>query len=100
MKRRLSFRSLMMILFVAGMIPVLISVGLVVYRLQQGYLLRETERRLVRTVTSEVTQYASDRDLTVLAVSLASRCACWVPTSLSWMLRVRPCLRRSARDPG
>ncbi|MGC9346503.1 MAG: sensor histidine kinase [Anaerolineae bacterium] len=70
MKHPLSFRSMIMLLFVAGMMPVLISVGLVVYRLQQGYLLRESEQRLVRTVESEVAQYTGDSDLTVLAVSL------------------------------
>ncbi|MGC9523542.1 MAG: sensor histidine kinase [Anaerolineae bacterium] len=70
MKRRLSFRALIMLLFVGGMMPLLIAVGLVVYRLQQTYLVNEAENRLVEVVQAGVAQHAGDADLTVLAVRL------------------------------
>ncbi|MBN1246275.1 MAG: hypothetical protein JXC32_01395, partial [Anaerolineae bacterium] len=70
MKGRLSFRSLILILFVGGMMPVLIAVGLVVYRLQQSYLINEAERRLVQIVQAGVEQHTAEDDLTVLAVRL------------------------------
>lgn len=70
MKPRLSFRLLIIIMFVGGMLPLQATVGLVVYRLQQSYLLREAERRLTSFVRAGVEAYAGEGDLTVLAVAL------------------------------
>jgi two-component system OmpR family sensor kinase len=70
MKARLSFRGLVILLFVGTMIPLLIIVGLVVFRLQQIYLVKEAQNRLVDFVRAGVEQYVRDPDLTVLAVSL------------------------------
>jgi len=70
MKAHLSYRGLIILLFVGTMIPLLITVGLVVFRLQQTYLVDEAQNRLVDFVQAGVEQYASDADLTVLAVNL------------------------------
>lgn len=70
MKARLSFRGLIILLFVGTMIPLLIMVGLVVFRLQQIYLVNEAQNRLVDFVQAGVEQYGSDADLTLLAVNL------------------------------
>jgi hypothetical protein len=70
MKARLSFRGLVILLFVGAMIPLLIIVGLVVFRLQQIYLVDEAQKRLVDFVRAGVEQYVGDTDLTVLAVNL------------------------------
>ena len=70
MKVRLSFRWLIILLFVGSLIPLLVMVGLMVYRLQQAYLVNEAQRHLVDFVQSGVEQYVSDTDLTTLAVNL------------------------------
>lgn len=70
MKRRLSLRTLLVLLFVGVTIPVLIVVEFLVYRLQQSYLLNDAERRLVGVVRSGVAQHAGEDSLTVLALSL------------------------------
>ncbi|MEJ2599291.1 MAG: hypothetical protein P8Z00_13230 [Anaerolineales bacterium] len=70
MKAHLSFRGLIILLFVGTMIPLLITVGLVVFRLQQTYLVNEAQNRLVSFVQAGVEQYVRDTDLTVLAVNL------------------------------
>jgi len=70
MKPRLSFRWLIVLLFVGGMLPLQATVGLVVYRLQQSYLLRGAERRLTSLVGAGVEAYAGEGDLTVLALAL------------------------------
>ena len=51
MKIRLSFRGLIILLFVGSLIPLLVMVGLVVFRLQQAYLVNEAQRRLIRFCT-------------------------------------------------
>ncbi len=71
MKPRLSFRWLIVLLFVGGMLPLQAAVGLVVYRLQQTYLLSGAERRLTSFVGAGVEAYAGGRDLTVLALELS-----------------------------
>ncbi len=70
MKPRLSFRWLIIFLFVGSLIPLLVMVGLVVFRLQQNYLVNEAQRRLRNFVQADVEQYASETDLTSLAVNL------------------------------
>ena len=70
MKIRLSFRSLIILLFAGIMIPLLVMVGLLVYRLQQIYLISEAQRHLVDFVQAGVEQYVVDADLTPLAVNL------------------------------
>ncbi len=70
MRIRLSFRLMIILLFIGSLIPLLVTVGLVVYRLQQVYLVNETQRRLIRFVQTDVEKYAIDSDLTVLAVNL------------------------------
>jgi hypothetical protein len=69
-KNRLSFRGLIFLLFVGALIPLLVMVGLLVYRLQQAYLLNEAQTHLIDFVRAGVEQYASDTDLTILAVNL------------------------------
>ncbi|MEN6410286.1 MAG: HAMP domain-containing sensor histidine kinase [Anaerolineaceae bacterium] len=73
MKPRYSFRGFIILLFIGGMIPLLVMVGLVVYRLQQSYLVNESQNRLIDFVQSGVKQYSGDADLTVLAVNLGER---------------------------
>jgi len=70
MRSRLSFRGLIILLFIGSQVPLLVMVGLVVYRLQQSYLVNEAQSRLIEFVQTGVEQYASDADLTVLAVNL------------------------------
>jgi signal transduction histidine kinase len=70
MKPRLSFRGLIILLFVGSMIPLLVMVGLVVFQLQKAYLISEAQRRLIDFVQAGVELYASDTDLTILAVNL------------------------------
>ena len=50
MKRSVSFRILAITLYLGSLIPLLVLVGLVVYRLQQSYLLNDTRSRLVNFV--------------------------------------------------
>ena len=55
MKFRLSFRGLIVLLFVGSMIPLLVMVGLVVFRLQQAYLVnQEAQKRLIDFVQAGV----------------------------------------------
>jgi two-component system OmpR family sensor kinase len=70
MKIRLSFRGLIILLFLGIMIPLLVMVGLVVFRLQQAYLIHEAQSRLMDFVQADVEHYSSDTDLTALAVNL------------------------------
>jgi two-component system OmpR family sensor kinase len=70
MRTRLSFRELIILLFIGGLIPLLVMVGLVVYRLQQVYLVNEAQSRLIEFVQTDVERYASNSDLTTLAVNL------------------------------
>jgi signal transduction histidine kinase len=70
MKTRLSFRSVIILLFVGCLIPLLVMVGLVVYQLQKTYLASEARRHLVDFVQAGVDQYVSNPDLTTLAVNL------------------------------
>ena len=70
MKSQLSFRALVIILFVGTLIPLLLIVGLLVFRLQQTYLLNDAETRLVNVVREGVEQYAGGNNLTTLAVNL------------------------------
>ena len=70
MKLHLSFRGLIVLLFVGSMIPLMVMVGLVVFRLQQAYLVNEAQKRLIDFVQAGVEQYTTDASLTVLAVNL------------------------------
>ena len=71
MKPRLSFRGLIILLFVGTMIPMLIMAGLVVFRLQQTYLVNEAQNRLIDFVQAGVEGFSSDTALTILAVNLS-----------------------------
>jgi two-component system OmpR family sensor kinase len=71
MKLRISFRGMIIFLFIGSMIPLLVIVGLVVYRLQQTYLINEANRRLTEFVQADVQQFAAEEDLTFLAVTLS-----------------------------
>ncbi len=70
MKIRLSFRGLIILFFVGSLIPLMVMVGLLVFRLQQAYLLNDAQKRLTDFVEAGVVQHASDTDLTPLAVNL------------------------------
>jgi CHASE3 domain sensor protein len=59
MRSRLSFRGMIILLFVGSLIPLLVMVGLVVYRLQQVYLVNESQSRLVEFVQTDVEKYAT-----------------------------------------
>lgn len=71
MKSRLTFRGLIFFLFIGTLIPLLVVVGLLVYRLQQAYLLDVAQRYLINFVQAGVEQFSADSDLTLLAVSLS-----------------------------
>jgi len=71
MKTRFSFQGLIIILFVGSLIPLMVMVGLLVFRLQQAYLQNEAQKHLIDFVQAGVKQYVSDTDLTILAVNLA-----------------------------
>lgn len=70
MKIRLSFRVLIILLFVGSLIPLLVMVGTLVFRLQQVYLQNEAQKHLIDFVQAGVEQYVSGADLTSLAVNL------------------------------
>jgi two-component system OmpR family sensor kinase len=70
MRFKLSFRMMIILLFISSLIPLLVTVGLVVYRLQQVYLVNETKNRLMEFVQTDVERYAIDSDLTFLAINL------------------------------
>jgi two-component system OmpR family sensor kinase len=70
MKLNLSFRGLIIFLFIGSLVPLLVMVGLVVYRLQQSYLINEAQRRLVEFTQTSVEQFTGGSDLIVLAVNL------------------------------
>ena len=70
MKRRLSFQSLIILVFLGSMIPLMVMVGLVVFRLQQSYLINDAQSRLIGFVQAGVEQYTGQNDLTTLAVNL------------------------------
>jgi two-component system OmpR family sensor kinase len=70
MKTRVSFRGLIILLFVGSLIPLLVMVGLVVFELQKAYLISDAQRRLMDFVQAGVEQYANDTDLTILALNL------------------------------
>jgi two-component system OmpR family sensor kinase len=71
MKNFISFRALITFVFVGSLIPLLVAVGLLVFRLQQSYLLDLAQRHLTDFVQAGVQQYAQDGDLTQLAVNLS-----------------------------
>ena len=73
MRRAISFRSLIMLLYIGSLVPLLVLVGLVVYRLQQTYLLNDARSRLLDFVRADVEGLPPDADLTVLAVNLSER---------------------------
>jgi two-component system OmpR family sensor kinase len=72
MKSGLSYRGLIILIFVATIIPLLVMVGLVVFRLQQTYLINEAEDRLVSFVEAGVDSFTNQSDLTSLAVNLSN----------------------------
>jgi two-component system OmpR family sensor kinase len=71
MRSHLSFRGLIIFLIVGIMIPLLVMVGLVVYRLQQDYLVNEAQTRLIEFVQNDVKKFSSSSNLTSLTLSLA-----------------------------
>lgn len=72
-RSRLSFQELIFLLFIITIIPLLVTVGLVVFRLQQTYLVGETQKRLVASVGSSVKNYVNSADLTILAENLGEQ---------------------------
>ncbi len=73
MKKGVSFRALIIALYLGSLIPLLVAVGLVVYRLQQTYLLNDTRTRLVEFIRTAVAEQPAQADLSLLAVQLGSR---------------------------
>ena len=73
MRRAISFRGLIMLLYIGSLVPLLVLVGLVVYRLQQTYLLNDARSRLLDFVRADVEGLPPDADLTILAVNLNER---------------------------
>lgn len=73
MKKSVSFRILVITLYLGSLIPLLVLVGLVVYRLQQSYLLNDTRSRLVDFVRAGVADQPTQADLSLLAVRLGER---------------------------
>ncbi|HMN61692.1 MAG TPA: hypothetical protein PJ988_15080, partial [Anaerolinea sp.] len=69
----MSFRILAITLYLGSLIPLLVLVGLVVYRLQQSYLLNDTRSRLVNFVRAGVADQPTQADLSLLAVRLGER---------------------------
>ncbi len=70
MRTRLSFRGLIVLLYLGSLIPLLTLVGLVGFRMQQDFLLTDARDRLIEFVRADVTELAPDADLTNLAVQL------------------------------
>ena len=73
MRARLSFRGLIVLLYLGSLIPLLTLVGLVVFRMQQNFLITDAHDRLTEFVRADVTALAPDADLTNLAVLLGER---------------------------
>ena len=71
MKTRLSFRGLIILFLIGTMVPLLVMVGLVVFRLQQTYLVNESQKRLISFVQAGVERFSDSTDLTLLAVNLS-----------------------------
>ncbi|MHB9031799.1 MAG: sensor histidine kinase [Anaerolineae bacterium] len=72
MRRRLTFQELIILLFVGSLVPLMVSVGLVVYRLQQTYLITASQKNLVEFVQGGIKRYANKSELTTLAVNLGA----------------------------
>jgi two-component system OmpR family sensor kinase len=70
MKARLSFRGLIVLLYLGSLIPLLTLIGLVVYRTQQNFLITDTHDRLTEFVRAGVTSVQPGTDLTTLSVGL------------------------------
>jgi two-component system, OmpR family, sensor kinase len=70
MKARLSFRGLIVLLYLGSLIPLLTLIGLVVYRSQQNFLITDANDRLTEFVRAGVTSLAPGADLTNLSVVL------------------------------
>src|SRR5512136_2529648 len=70
MKARLSFRGLIVLLYLGSLIPLLTLIGLVVYRSQQNFLITDAHDRLTEFVRAGVTSVAPGTDLTTLSVLL------------------------------
>jgi two-component system, OmpR family, sensor kinase len=70
MKARLSFRSLIVLLYLGSLIPLLTLIGLVVYRSQQTFLITDLHERLTEVVRADVTSLPPSTDLTNLSVLL------------------------------
>lgn len=70
MRSRLSFQRLIILIFLGSMIPLMVMVGLLVFRLQQSYLVNDAQSRLIGFVQAGVAQYTGEGDLTTLAVNL------------------------------
>lgn len=66
---RLSFRNRLVLLYMLALLPLLLVTGLVVYSLQQNYLINEARNRLVEFVRVDV-EAQTGPDLTRLAVAL------------------------------
>lgn len=73
MKPSISFRRLILLVYIITIIPLLAGVGLIVFRLQQTYLVEDIQNRLVNTVQTGVKNYVQGPDLTVLAQNLGEQ---------------------------
>jgi len=70
MRARLSFRGLIVLLYLGSLIPLLTLIGLVVYRTQQNFLITDAHDRLTEFVRAGVTSLEPGTDLTTLSVLL------------------------------
>lgn len=70
MKARLSFRGLIVLLYLGGLIPLLILIGLLVYRSQQNIFMTDANDRLTEFAPVGVTSLAPGTDLATLSLDL------------------------------
>ncbi|MHB1354419.1 MAG: sensor histidine kinase [Anaerolineae bacterium] len=72
MRSQLSFRGLIILLYIGTVIPLLAIVGTVVYGLQRYTAISETQSLLIDLVTADASQVTGDSDLTSLAENLGA----------------------------
>lgn len=68
MKARLSFRSMIVLLYLGSLIPLLVLIGLLVFRMEQNFLITDARNRLSEFVRADVTAHPPGTDLTDLTV--------------------------------
>jgi two-component system OmpR family sensor kinase len=68
MKAGISFRTLIVLLYLGSLILLLVLIGLVVFRMEQNFLISDARDRLSEFVRADVTAFAPPADLTDLTV--------------------------------